>query len=958
MTKNGDRARERDARRQDGPDRSSARQEKQGERDFEFELVRHHEEQFDPKRWVKAMRQKRDMPRADLETLDPGPATLQGHDGPGVFLGAKGPRAQLREAKNPKPKGSFGFAGTFAKLDAKGEVLAGTLALRFEPTKLGTVTRDSLRLFHWDEKDGRFSMVHGSRPSTDGNYVYGSVSRQGLYAVIGVNAHPLVLSATRLLCALGPFRRALPEVAKKIIDPICRVILCPPDMRALEDPRTREPLLIDVAAQGFPLTPGTLAPPPGNACEQCFGTGGVLPECELLEPPRGGGGGCTEYWESVGPRNISGCIKHVTIDPADHNRLYCAAMNGGVWMLNNINTYPTTAWRPLTDQLETLRMNVIEAAESNNQILYAASPEVCVYRSDDRGGNWRSLESTRAWKVYKILIHPADAETVFAATENGFQISTNGGEHWTQSRAGDIVDAAFDPLDSSIIYLCVRNVGVLKSVTAGFGPWTNVLAWSSATNPATTEMKIALGYRNRDGSLQTDLNRTVVAKLSIEIYVSQNGGRSSAGGWVSKGHQATTYQLGWNNVLAVDPFDPAVFLTGDFVLHRTTNGGDDWTQIGVPHEDQQSLQFARHARGLVYLANDGGVFRSTDGGQTWFIGPNVIIADEIAAGRSLVKNLATAEFYRVGVQNHVAVGNLYHSGLIGATSVGAGKWEGIEGNAWEFSYAFADPKRIGRFYVFHEQLARRRYPGTGTDDFLNIARFQPYSSGGGTSWAVGAIAVDARPGSGIILVSAYPDTMGGTGYRLMMTTEGDREPFTATDGSTTNQPTWTMAIDNGSEPIAAVLFAPSVPALAYAMSGNGTLFRKENIDMAGAWAQPGRWSICDVRQMAVNATNADRVYAVAGDRLGRSIDGGVNWVDVGGGSLPVSEFNSIVAHPTIATRLYLGADIGVFVSDDEGDTWGPYDDDLPNAEVGQIFWTGDHLYAVTHGRGLWRRKPC
>lgn len=95
-------------------------------------------------------------------------------------------------------------------------------------------------------------------------------------------------------------------------------------------------------------------------------------------------------------------------------------MNGGVWMLSNVTTYPTTAWQPLTDQVEILRMNAIEAAQSNNQVLYAASPNVSMYRSDDRGGNWQPLESTRNWKVHKVLIHPADADTVFVATESGF----------------------------------------------------------------------------------------------------------------------------------------------------------------------------------------------------------------------------------------------------------------------------------------------------------------------------------------------------------------------------------------------------------------------------------------------------------------------------------------------------------------------------------------------------------
>ena len=43
-------------------------------------------------------------------------------------------------------------------------------------------------------------------------------------------------------------------------------------------------------------------------------------------------------------------------------------------------------------------------------------------------------------------------------------------------------------------------------------------------------------------------------------------------------------------------------------------------------------------------------------------------------------------------------------------------------------------------------------------------------------------------------------------------------------------------------------------------------------------------------------------------------------------------------------------------SPDEGNIWSAYDVRLPNAPVGQMFRDGDFLYAVTYGRGLWRRR--
>jgi hypothetical protein len=317
----------------------------------------------------------------------------------------------------------------------------------------------------------------------------------------------------------------------------------------------------------------------------------------------------------------------------------------------------------------------------------------------------------------------------------------------------------------------------------------------------------------------------------------------------------------------------------------------------------------------------------------------------------------TAEYYRVGVQGNHAVGNLYHSGIIGTSNLGSGSWQGIEGHGWEFHYIYADPKRPGRYYVFGGELLRRRYPGIGTDDYLAFGRFRPYTSDPSTSAAVGAIAIDTRPGSGTILVGAYPDNVAGVGYSLMITKDGDQEPRGPL-GQETGLPTWTVDIENGNDPIVSVMFSPRTPGKAYTISESGQVFSKNDVNVAGAWIQPGRWNTSGVRQLAVNPQHDNRLYAITADKVAISTNGGASWAEVGTGTLPNSEFNSIVSHASDPQTLYLGADSGVYVSLDEGNTWSPYDIGLPNAEVLQIYWESDYLYAITHGRGLWRRKPC
>ncbi len=299
----------------------------------------------------------------------------------------------------------------------------------------------------------------------------------------------------------------------------------------------------------------------------------------------------------------------------------------------------------------------------------------------------------------------------------------------------------------------------------------------------------------------------------------------------------------------------------------------------------------------------------------------------------------TAQFYRVGVAADRAVGNLYHSGIIAANALSGRSWDGIEGHAWEFANIWGDPKRSNMFYVFHGAFGRRRFPGTGTNDFIgNFGNFHPT-----------ALAVDARPTSETLLVGADGPN------RIMRTLNGN-----------VDAPAWSaVTIDTGGTPLAqpftALDFCPSQPASAYGITGDGRVFFQANVNGSGAWTQTGSWAMSGVRGLAVNPSHVDRIYAITGGAVARSADSGATWTAIpgtGANALPSSEVNSIVAYPSHAQTLFVALDIGVFITRNEGATWHPFDVGLPNAEVLSVFWKDGWLYAVTHGRGLWRRSPC
>ena len=114
-----------------------------------------------------------------------------------------------------------------------------------------------------------------------------------------------------------------------------------------------------------------------------------------------------------------------------------------------------------------------------------------------------------------------------------------------------------------------------------------------------------------------------------------------------------------------------------------------------------------------------------------------------------------------------------------------------------------------------------------------------------------------------------------------------------------------------------------------------------------------------VMGFAGNGVNAPHVY--------RSVDGGAHWTNISG-NLPNAPANSVVVDPNDANTLYVAMDTGVYVTTQVANCattncWSVYGAGLPNAPVVELaaavgMATGDgrtgELRAGTYGRGIWQ----
>jgi hypothetical protein len=78
---------------------------------------------------------------------------------------------------------------------------------------------------------------------------------------------------------------------------------------------------------------------------------------------------------------------------------------------------------------------------------------------------------------------------------------------------------------------------------------------------------------------------------------------------------------------------------------------------------------------------------------------------------------------------------------------------------------------------------------------------------------------------------------------------------------------------------------------------------------------------------------------------------GGTWTEIRAG-LPSAPMYSIVISPISPNTLYLGTEVGVFASADDGVTWSPGNGGPANVPVFDLFWMGPKLVAVTHGRSI------
>jgi sugar lactone lactonase YvrE len=717
-------------------------------------------------------------------------------------------------------------------------------------------------------------------------------------------------------------------------------------------------------------------------------------------------------WAPLGPGNVGGRTRALLIDPQDASLMYAAGVAGGVWKTTNGGQ----SWTPSGDQLANLAVSCLAFDPKNSQIIYAGTGEGFfnidsvrgngIFKTTDGGATWKPLVDTQGLNfhyVNDIVVSPSNSQKIYAATNTGVWRTLDGGTDWRQALIprnadfdtitggcldlairtdkldADHVFAACGTFEQATIYLSKNAGGPAQSLSTSFDPVFTEAGMGRtalALSPSNQDVIYAVSASVESGAFEDALHA---------VFRSTSGG--DAGTWTAQVRNTNANKLnrsllslaifshatdcgyyteddfigqGWYDLaIAVDPLDPNRVWVGGIDLFRSDDGGANWglaTHAYQPrenpqyaHPDQHILVFHPQYNGttnqILYAGNDGGLWRTNNARAAVATGNSAACkaSNTAVTWTSLNNGYGVTQFYHGSV---LPDGKSYFGGtqdngtLLGTDQQGSNAWREINGG--DGGYTAVDPAGPNTLYA----------------SYTGISMYK--STDGGATFSSAQLGLN-DPGG--LFISPY--VMDSSDASRLWT--GGAYLWRTTNGASL----WTRAsaLTAGTGYVSALAVAPTDANYILAGMSDGYLLRTAlglTATSTTVWAgtQPRRGYVSWV---AFDPNNKSIAYATfsnfGGTHVWRSTNGGESWAPLDGsgtGALPDVPVHCIVIDPANTARMYIGTDVGVFVTNDGGSSWALESTGFPNVITESLALhvvNGETwLYAFTHGRGAWRVK--
>jgi len=689
---------------------------------------------------------------------------------------------------------------------------------------------------------------------------------------------------------------------------------------------------------------------------------------------------------NIGSAQMSGRVAAVTaVEEEGRLTVFAGSASGGVWKSVNGGT----TFKPVFDSQNVQSIGAVAVDPTNSKIVWAGTGETWVrnsvsvgdgiYKSIDGGENWTNVGLKDTERIAKILVDPRNGNNVLAcatghlwndSTTGGVYKTTDAGKTWNKVLAGANPSSGCAMLSATAqepntVYAAMWDFrrqawtfrsggpgsGLFKS-TDGGDHWTEIAAPSAAGLPDKPYGRIAVAV----APSKPQTIYAMIESAKSALFRSDDGGQH----WTKL--DASQYMV-WRPFyfanLIVDPKNPDKVFKVDGPLLLSVNGGKSFSSVGgAAHGDFHDVWINPNNPNVIFTGDDGGLWRSLDGGNQW----------------EHMRNLPISQFYHVSVDNgdpyRVYGGLQDNSSWVGASSypggVGNAQWENMYGGdgfwMWQdpadadYVYAEAQGGEIGRVNRFTHQIrAIKPYARYGEKKL----RF---------NWNT-PIQVSPTDRNTLYLGSQflYRSRDKGQSWERI-----SQDLTTNTPEKQKQEESGGVTVDNSAAEMNTTIYAISEsPKNAQVIwvgtdDGNvqvtrdaGKSWTNVSANVKGvepgsivSWVEAGRFDESTAYATFDRHMSGDmRPYAYKTTDLGRT------WQPLVAPDSGVRGYAHVIKQdPVNRSLLFLGTEFGLWVSIDEGRRWAAYKgSNFPAVAVRDLVVhprTSD-LVLATHGRGIW-----
>lgn len=698
-----------------------------------------------------------------------------------------------------------------------------------------------------------------------------------------------------------------------------------------------------------------------------------------------------KFW-FIGPANMSGRVTAIAVpDTAGHKTIYVGTASGGVWKTTNAGT----TWKPIFDNEGSASIGDLVVAPGNHRVVWVGTGERNslrsnawgdgVYKSTDGGTTWKhmGLEETR--EIGRIVIHPTDTSVVYVAAlghlwgpnpERGVYKTTDGGQTWERILFVDdttgFVDLKMDPSNPNVLYAAswhrIRwGGGRMEGAGAGSAIWKTTdggRTWKRLTDPALNN-GLPTEQLGRIGLAISPRNPRIVYAVIQVAHSSRNPRVSPFGGlfrsedagatWTRVNDLSAVPDYYYNEVW-IDPNDDERLFLAGVSLDHSEDGGRSFAPLRMEkvHVDHHTLWIDPTDSDHMVLGNDGGVYITFDGGETW--------AHQI---------IPVGQFYEVSVDTtkvpyHVC-GGLQDNGI----------WCGPSRTREEVGITDADWYRVHGGDGFHSAVApdspNIRY---GESQFGNLTRldveawkFTPLQPQAEDAGAESGYAFRWDWNTPFIISRHEPSVLylGGNHF-FKLAQRGERWEILGPDMTRANRfapepevgHTAYHSLHSLAESAvdARVLWAGSNDGLLWVSTDGGASWRNvtENIPQERA----RRCWVAEIEPSHFDRLAAYVVYDCHRrddyrPYVFKTTDGGESWTEITG-NLPEDGGSYVIREDPVNPKLlFVGTERGLWVSNQGGGRWVRLKNNLPTVAVRDMDIVARYreLVVGTFGRSIW-----